>query len=281
MRYLVAVSGGIDSTALLHMLVQQAEHELIVAHFDHGIRSDSAADARFVEGLAKQYNLPFVKKREELGVNTSEETARERRYKFLFSEAKKRDAVVVTAHHADDVIETIAINIVRGTGWRGIGVLDNPQIIRPLLTMTKQEVLSYALERRLEWVEDSTNSSNVYLRNRIRHAIAGRLSLEQKRKILTIWQQQVALKRDIDQQVGASIHQNGEYERYPLIVADPIVACELLRAMVVARAGIRPTRPQVERALMAVKTARSRATHEIGDGVVLRFLTRTFLVETP
>ena len=67
MVYLVAVSGGIDSVVLLHMLVQEGEHDLTVAHFDHGIRDDSAADARFVEELAAQYGLPYVGKREELG----------------------------------------------------------------------------------------------------------------------------------------------------------------------------------------------------------------------
>ena len=67
MKYLLAVSGGIDSVVLLHKLVQDGGHELIVAHFDHGIRPDSASDARFVEALAGQYGLPFVAKREELG----------------------------------------------------------------------------------------------------------------------------------------------------------------------------------------------------------------------
>ncbi len=68
MKYLVAVSGGIDSVVLLDILVKDAQHELIVAHFDHGIREDSADDERFVRGLAAQYGLPFTSRRTELGV---------------------------------------------------------------------------------------------------------------------------------------------------------------------------------------------------------------------
>jgi tRNA(Ile)-lysidine synthase len=82
MKYLVAVSGGIDSVVLLHKLVAAGEHELVVAHFDHGIREDSAEDARFVKGLAEHYGLPFVMKREELGKTAGEEQARTRRYAF-------------------------------------------------------------------------------------------------------------------------------------------------------------------------------------------------------
>jgi tRNA(Ile)-lysidine synthase len=83
MRYLVAVSGGIDSVVLLHQLVASGDHDLIVAHFDHGIRDDSADDARFVKGVAASYGLPFVMKREVLGAQASEERARHQRYAFL------------------------------------------------------------------------------------------------------------------------------------------------------------------------------------------------------
>src|SRR5690606_15740277 len=116
-------SGGVDSVVLLDILARSDRYDLTVAHFDHGMRPDSAADARFVEGLAAQYGLDFIGKREELGVQASEDRARSARYDFLFAEAKKRSAVVATAHHLDDVVESIAINIVRGTGWRGVAVL--------------------------------------------------------------------------------------------------------------------------------------------------------------
>ena len=176
-KYVVAVSGGVDSVVLLDMLVSKqpsniyqlptTNYQLIVAHFDHGIRDDSNQDAIFVAKLAKKYGLPYVEKRVDLGVNASEEKARDERYDFLRSVAKQHDAKLVTAHHADDVIESIAINLSRGTGWRGLAVIDS-DVIRPLTDMNKSEILSYARNHNLKWREDSTNSTNVYLRNRIR-----------------------------------------------------------------------------------------------------------------
>lgn len=279
MRYLVGVSGGVDSVVLLHQLVMAGEHELIVAHFDHGIRPDSAGDARFVAGLAAQYRLPFTTIREELGETASEDRARSRRYRFLRKAAEQYEATIVTAHHADDMIETIAINLHRGTGWRGAAVLDTPEIVRPLLETTKQQIRTYAFEKRLEWVEDSTNSSDQYLRNRVRRRVSG-LNGEQKEALHAVRKRQIALKKSIDQEVAQYINQK-EYSRYYLTQIDESTAVELLRAMVIAVTLQSPTRPQLTRGLLAIKTARPGASSEIGGGVTLRFTKRTFIVETP
>jgi tRNA(Ile)-lysidine synthetase-like protein len=279
-RYLVAVSGGIDSVVLLHQLVVQGKHELIVAHFDHGIRPDSADDARFVEGLAGQYGLVYVGQREELGGKASEELARRHRYGFLRRVAKEYDATIVTAHHVDDVIETMAINIKRGTGWRGIAVLQTAGIVRPLLMTTKAEIRQYALERRLEWAEDSTNASDDYLRNQLRHLFASLLTVDQKEVLLTLWKQQLTVKVAIDQELEAYI-EGEEYSRYFYNHIDEQSALELLRGVIVAKTGVSPMRPQLQRAILAIKTARPRTTFEIGAGVKLVFNIRTFIVETP
>src|SRR5690606_22278428 len=146
MKYIVAVSGGVDSMVLLDMLVREGSHELIVAHFDHGIRADSHKDATFVQDVAKKYGLPFEKRREVLGEKASEALARERRYAFLRSVAARHEAKIVTAHHLDDVVETVAINITRGTGWRGLAVMDT-DIVRPLVDMEKKELVRYANQR--------------------------------------------------------------------------------------------------------------------------------------
>jgi tRNA(Ile)-lysidine synthetase-like protein len=279
-KFIVAVSGGIDSVVLLHMLVESKEHELIVAHFDHGIRPDSENDARFVRALAESYHLPFVVKREELGAGASEELARTRRYAFLRSEGEKHKAIIMTAHHADDVIETIAINLIRGTGWRGVGVFSMPGLVRPSLRLTKEKIREYARVMRLEWVEDDTNASVKYLRNKVRKALALNISSEKKRAVLEIWKRQRDLRREIEAILGEYVQSNGEYERHYLIQIDPRVACELLRAAILARTRVSPTRPQLERALLAVKTARAGTVYEIMHGVKLRFSRRTFIVET-
>lgn len=279
MKYLVAVSGGIDSVVLLDMLVQESEHELVVAHFDHGIRTDSADDACFVEALAAQYGLPFVSKRAELGEGASEEIARRYRYAFLQHQAAKHEAVVVTAHHADDVVETIVLNVARGTGWRGIAVLDREKVIRPLLRLSKQQLRDYATARRLEWVEDSTNSETVYFRNRLRRLLARNLSEHDRQAALALWEEQRQLRREIDQEVESFLDPDHCYSRYFVTNIDESVACELLRAAVLRLSGSGPTRPQCERALLAIKTAKPGSVFEVGGAVRLRFSQRTFVVE--
>lgn len=266
---------------LLDMLAREGGHDLTVAHFDHGIRPDSAWDARFVGALAKQYGLPFVARREELGAAASEELARTRRYAFLRGEARKRGAAIATAHHADDIIETVAINLLRGTGWRGLAVLDTPGIARPLLHLSKEKIRAYALEKRLEWAEDSTNASDAYLRNRVRRRVTAQLSQENKQALLGLWRRQTALKRGIDMAAKAHLNKNGRYQRYFFIQIDQTTACELLRAVLLTHTGAGATRPQLERALLAVKTARAGTAFDATKRAKLRFTRAGFIVETP
>ena len=103
-KFIVAVSGGVDSVVLLDKLVKIGKSQLIVTHFDHGIRPDSADDAKFVAGLAKKYDLVFETGGLELGANASEDLARQKRYAFLRTIANKYDAQIVTAHHMDDFL---------------------------------------------------------------------------------------------------------------------------------------------------------------------------------
>ena len=187
-RYIVAVSGGIDSVALLHMLTQNKNLELVVAHFDHGIRPDSAEDTEFVAGLAREHNLPFVTERVELGDGASEALARQKRYNFLQKSRKKNMAnAVVTAHHQDDVIETALLNVLRGTKRLGLVSLKSTDvIIRPLLHMTKEEIKSYANKHNLKWREDPTNQETYYKRSRIRQIIKKSLTVENRQSILNL-----------------------------------------------------------------------------------------------
>lgn len=280
MKYLVAVSGGLDSVVLLDQMVRLGGRELIVAHFDHGIRLDSADDARFVQGLSEQYGLAFECRREELGPAASEELARNRRYAFLRQMAVKHEAVILTAHHADDVVETVAINLRRGTGWRGLAVLNSPGLSRPLLPYSKRDILAYALARRLEWVEDSTNGQLVYLRNQLRHCINLTMSEPSKQMISRLRQKQVAVKRQIEAEATRIIGDTNTYARYLFMNVDAVVACELLQSAIVRTVKTGATRPQLRRALLMIKTARPGSTHHVGDGVELRFTLRTFIIET-
>lgn len=272
-KYVLAVSGGVDSVVLLDMFAKQPDSEIIVAHFDHGIRSDSADDAKFVGELAKKYGLKFETTREELGPNASEELARDRRYEFLRSVAKKYDAKLVTAHHEDDVIESIAINLTRGTGWRGLAVLDS-DIIRPLTNMTKSEIIKYAKENELTWHEDSTNISDDYLRNRIRKSLEN-YNEDKKRQLLGLWVQQKSLKKSIINEVENLIDGGPKYSRYFFINIDSTCAIECLRYIT---HGLL-TRPQIINLLIIIKVITAGKVYEAGNGVKFYFTSRNFSVK--
>ncbi len=275
MKYVVAVSGGVDSVALLDMLVRSGEHELVVAHFDHGIRSESDEDARFVAGLAKRYGLPFETERGELGGNASEDAARRARYDFLRRVTTKHSATLTTAHHQDDVLETIAINLVRGTGWRGLAVMNDPTIDRPLLDLSKRELYDYAVANGLEWVEDATNTSDVYLRNRLRKRLSV-LDNQSRKELIDLWQRQVWLAADID----AEAARLATSSRYFLTMIEDAAALELLRASL-ASESLSLDRPRRRRLLHAIKTAKPGAVYEPGERMSVRFTKREFIVKHP
>ncbi len=278
-RYIVAVSGGVDSVCLLDMLVAESQHELIVAHFDHGIRPESDADARFVEGLAKKYGLVCETRREELGERASEELARERRYLFLRELAEKYDATIATAHHRDDAVETIAINLYRGTGWRGLAVFGGTEIYRPLMAKTKADMRHYALAHNLEWVEDETNAEDRYLRNRIRRRLAG-LTHAPKDELLKLWKDQLALKDAIDIEVTQLLGGTNSNSRHFFTQIDETVASELLRCLLLAH-RVSLTGPQRHRLLHAIRVAKPGTVFQAGSGASISFTSTTFIVETP
>lgn len=274
MKYIVAVSGGVDSVVLLDMLVRQHGRDVVaMAHFEHGIRGESSqADARFAEGLAAQYGIVCEVGYGNLGADTSEEEARTKRYEFLKAVASKYSARLVTAHHQGDLIETIAINLTRGTGWRGLAVFGDTMIERPLISLRKSEIYAYAVSHNLEWVEDETNQQDVYLRNRLRRKLCA-LSGVDRKSLLALYDQQVQLKGNIDD-IPARLPLTS---RYFMIMIDELVALELLRALL-ARKALALTRPQRRRLLLAIKTAKPGDVFQAGGGVTVRFNLREFIV---
>lgn len=270
MRYVVAVSGGVDSMVLLDMMYRAGHGELIVAHFDHGIRSDSHEDMLHVKAAAKKLGLRFETRREELGAGASEALARERRYAFLRHVAKKHDAQIVTAHHLDDLVETVAINLTRGTGWRGLAVLDST-VLRPLIDMDKTALLDYASKQGVSWRENSTNQSGVYLRNRLRKHTRT-LPDEQKRELRALHAHQRSLKHNIKVEAQRLIGTGPWYSRYFFTHVPSTVALECLRELTKGNL----TRPQLARLLHAIKVAKPNSTFEAGNGVKFYFTTRQF-----
>lgn len=270
--YIVAVSGGVDSVVLLDLLNKQPDLKLIVAHFNHGIRSDSTKDAKYVEDLAGQYSLQFELGSAELGQDASEEQARDARYKFLNKVKSQYNALqIITAHHSDDVVETIIINLIRGTGWRGLSSLrSTDHLARPLLDFTKKDILDYAKDNNLQWVEDSTNKDLKYLRNEIRHKIVTKMSTKQRQHFLDLYQSQLSLTDEIDSHTARL----GSDKRHDFIMWPESVSLEVLRTQ------LKLTRPQAKRALMAIKTARPNTQFEVSSDTQLSFSKNTVTIQT-
>ncbi|MEW6724248.1 MAG: tRNA lysidine(34) synthetase TilS [Bacillota bacterium] len=181
---LVAVSGGPDSVALLdvmHRLAPELGCELAVAHLDHGLRGEeSAADARFVADLADRLGLSAVIERVDLSSLTAgvQERAREARYAFFERVAGRLQAArVATGHHADDQAETVLQRFLRGGGAEGLAGIPPVRgpFIRPLLWVSKEEILAYCWEQGLVYREDPSNLTRKYQRNVLRHDLLPRL----------------------------------------------------------------------------------------------------------
>ncbi len=170
-----AVSGGADSMALLwamYLLQDKLNIRLSAAHFNHGLRGEeSDRDENFVRQFCQDYNIPFCVGRGQVtaGNKGLEAAAREARYAFLRTLPGK----IATAHTADDNAETLLLHLVRGTGLRGLGGITpvNGSVIRPMLAITRADVLEFLTQYSIPFVEDSTNAGDAFLRNRLRHKV--------------------------------------------------------------------------------------------------------------
>ncbi|MCQ2568825.1 MAG: tRNA lysidine(34) synthetase TilS [Candidatus Saccharibacteria bacterium] len=248
MKKILAVSGGIDSVVMLHLL--KDDPDVIVAHFDHGIRPSSADDAVFVSQLAKKYHKLFFVGSAHLGANASEEMARRARYDFLFGLAERFDGRVYTAHHSDDLVESAVINMLRGTGWRGLAALNDRRIVRPLLDWSKSDIYEYATKNDLHFRLDQTNSDDKYLRNRVRESLRG-ASAEQKKKLSELAFRQRTIANEIDDLIS-NLSRKNIYSKNIMSIDDD-AAQEILRFLLV-RVGISQTRPQLGRAVEAIRS---------------------------
>jgi len=172
---IAAISGGADSMCLAHILKNQNQN-FIIAHFNHNLRnSESEQEAKLVENYAKKLNIHFETKEWSFPPKkTSENQARIARYNFLKEIKEKHKAKhILTAHHANDQVETVLLHFIRGSGLKGLcGIkIINKDLIRPLLKTTKTEILEYVKKNNIPFIEASDNSDLKYSRNLIRHKI--------------------------------------------------------------------------------------------------------------
>ena len=205
-RYLIGVSGGRDSIALLNLLIDLGYKNLVICHLNHQLRgASSRADARFVEKIARSLkldceigstNVGALARRSKLSIETA---ARFARLAFFVEVARRRRCPrIFLAHHADDLVETALLNLFRGAGPGGMAAMrkisvhriSNTQltIIRPLLGVWRRQIDSYVSERHLEFREDATNAMPHSSRNKIRHRILPDIEKQFGRDVRkTIW----------------------------------------------------------------------------------------------
>src|SRR5437763_9035692 len=205
-RYLIGVSGGRDSIALLHLLVDLGYNKLVVCHLNHQLRGrESRRDARFVEKIARDLRLDSeigstdvsaLARRSKLSIETA---ARFARFAFFVEAARRRRcSKIFLAHHADDLVETALLNLFRGASPGGMAAMRKISghrigktkltILRPLLGVWRSEINSYIGERHLEFREDATNAVLHSSRNKIRHSILPDIENQFGRDVRkTIW----------------------------------------------------------------------------------------------
>ena len=188
-KYLVvATSGGPDSMALLHLLKNNG-YKVICAHVNHGLRAESEEEYKFVENYASINNIIFEGMKIEGYKDNkfTENEAREKRYNFFENILKKYNTdILLTAHHGDDLVETVLMRLIRGSnlnGYKGFSKITefkNFKIIRPLIFYTKKDIEEYIKENNIPVVYDKSNESKKYTRNRIRLDVLPLLKSEEK-----------------------------------------------------------------------------------------------------
>ena len=255
MKLILAVSGGVDSIALLAVY---AHADIIVAHVDHGTRKSSAKDADFVRQKCQELGVKFYETKLELGEGVSEELARKKRYEFLKTIQEKEGGTLCTAHHLDDVLESIAINLIRGTGWRGLTPFYGDELVRPFIIskMWKRDVLKFTGEQNICFRQDPTNYETNYLRNRVREKMT-ELDETEREDIINLFEKQNELRIKIEKLVTELAKQTvmgkNFHKKEFFLAADGKVALEILREICLMH-GYSLTRRQLADFLSAIKT---------------------------
>jgi tRNA(Ile)-lysidine synthase len=247
-RYLMAVSGGRDSVALLQWLVGLGYERLIVCHLNHRLRGRSSdADARFVKRLIKRLNRQLacrielelssadvraLAKKQKMSIETA---ARSARYAFFAKTARRRHCeTIFVGHHADDLVETFLINLFRGAGNAGLSAMQKIStrqidgvdltIVRPFLGVWRKEIDDYIREHGLTFREDVTNKNLTALRNRIRHRVIPYLERMLGRNIRqNIWRTAV-IAADEEKWIEGELHDTTQVD----------LSLEMLRALPIA-----------------------------------------------
>lgn len=301
---LVAISGGLDSICLAHSLLlglsrprnfkpteppsnvldplvadfiqQQSINKVELAYIDHSQRADTNFDIKAVRTISDKYSTTIHISKIDLPKDCSEEQARNLRYLELKRIRLDRGLdYLITAHHADDVIETAIINLSRGTGPKGLSSLRHHKngTWRPFLInftqgtfITKEDLEEYAQEHQLSWHEDSTNNSYLYLRNRIRHRLKEQISAPQKQAILKILAKAEQTNQELEEQTKLTLKtlslKGNTYKRLLFMELDMDVKRHIIHSLI-SDNGYDVNRQAVQRAVDFIETAATKKTLQL------------------
>ncbi len=307
---LIACSGGGDSTALAALAAASAKAtrcRFTLAHMDHGLREGSAKEAHLVERLASQLELEHITERLPVGKTLAdsggneEEVCRRLRYAALERYAKRMDCdAVLTGHNMDDLVETIWLWLLRGTGLRGLSPLPDSRpiadgspvlLLRPLLEFRHDELREYLRQRGLRWLEDPSNASLSYRRNRIRHRLLPLLSEEfgidpiaptlrlgkQAGQIADYLDEELARRDALNPTAGLSPKSKQPIERRALSMLPPALAGWLISGRL--RELGEPSANAVDRILALNRGEATGKILELPGGLVARFTDQQLFFE--
>ena len=275
-RIVVAVSGGVDAMALLDAAAARVDAgRLCVATFDHGTGAAASRAAELVRDRSAALGLECVSARAG-GPLRSEAALREARWRFLRTTAAVRRARIATAHTIDDQVETVLMRVLRGAGARGIAALyAASDVLRPLLPVSRRDVLRYARARRLEWLEDPSNESLAFLRNRVRHELLPALRRQRPdidRELLRIAHAAAAWRDEVRGYVDRALAPRVSGSETALDVSASGLAAfapdelKVLWPEIAARAGVALDRRGTERLAAFTSHARVGARVQISGG---------------
>lgn len=280
-KIVVGLSGGADSVFLLHYLVMlRNEHgiELIAAHLDHEWRQESSADAAWCKELCSQLNVPLVVERASMlnikKTATGELKGRLLRRTFFEQVMKKNSATAIAlAHHADDVIETFFIRLIRGSSLSGLAclTLSDGYYLHPLITIHKQEILTWLKAANQEYRIDATNDTDVFLRNNVRNnvlpllqSIDDRFSHNALSTIEKLRKENHALNKLTDKLINDMTHENA-YQLSTFAAYDEVLQKRILIKLLVKSSFIfTPTTPFLDELLRFLHTPRG-GSHQIAS----------------
>lgn len=268
-----AVSGGADSMALLfamYLLAPKMAVTLKAAHFNHGLRGEeSDRDAAFVKDFCRRYDIPLFAAgaNVQAGKKGLEASAREARYAFLQTLPGK----IATAHTANDNAETVLMHIIRGTGLKGLGGIMpvNGNVIRPMLTVTREEVIAFLEEYHIPYITDSSNNTDQFLRNRLRHHVMPLLVAENPNLAENVSAMAIRLRQD-EEALAEDVRNKDIYCVSALREMKPAIRSRAL-AKLLEDGGVKE--PEADHIALAEKVVLSQkpsAKADFQDGITLQ-----------